>query len=264
LFTLPPPLYGDYTTKFYKKGLNMNQLTVIKGVECFIGQDGIVQLKLEHVARGLGFTETKDGKEYVMWRRVKGYISDFGFGTSAENDYISEPIFYLLAMKANNDTAKQFQKTVAYEILPSIRKHGLYATEELLNDPELAIKAFTALKEERERRKELEQENKILIGAALEWANKNVLNAIIRALGAKMGFEEAWRDFKKELLYNHGININQRVTVHMNQTGKKTKPATLSFIHDEEMSKCVSTAVALCKSKRVDISEIIKKFNKTA
>lgn len=111
---------------------------------------------------------------------------------------------------------------------------------------------------------ELETENKVLAGTTLEWANRNVLNAIIRAYGAKVGFEEAWRDFKKELLYNHGININQRVTNRMNQTGKKTKPATLSLIHDDEISKCVSTAVALCKTKEVDISGVLKKFNKPA
>jgi phage antirepressor YoqD-like protein len=40
-----------------------------------------------------------------------------------------------------------------WEVVESIRRYGLYATEELLNDPDLAIKAFTALKEERERNK---------------------------------------------------------------------------------------------------------------
>lgn len=111
---------------------------------------------------------------------------------------------------------------------------------------------------------ELETENKLLTGSVLQWANKDVLNAIIRAYGSKIGFEEAWRDFKKELLYNHGININLWVTNYMNQTGKKTKPKVLTLIHDEEMSKCVSTAVALCKNKSVDISEIIRKYKKSA
>lgn len=42
------------------------------------------------------------------------------------------------------------------EVLPTIRKHGMYATDELLNNPDIAIAAFTALKEERERCKTLE------------------------------------------------------------------------------------------------------------
>jgi len=53
--------------------------------------------------------------------------------------------------------AKEFKHWVTSEVLPSIRKHGLYATDELLNDPDLAIAAFTALKKEREKAKALEE-----------------------------------------------------------------------------------------------------------
>lgn len=103
-------------------------------------------------------------------------------------------------------------------------------------------------------------ENKLLSQQNLQWATRNTLNAIIKAYGAKVGFEDGWRDFKKELLYNHGININLRITNRMNETGKKTKPATLTMIHDDELSKCTSTAVALCNNKQVDISSIMNKF----
>ena len=50
----------------------MNELQIINvdGVECY-EKDGTAYLKLETVARGLGFTESKNGKEYVMWRRVR-------------------------------------------------------------------------------------------------------------------------------------------------------------------------------------------------
>lgn len=54
---------------------------------------------------------------------------------------------------------KRFKYWVTHEVLPSIRKHGIYATDALLNDPDLAIKAFTALKEEREKNRLLQQEN---------------------------------------------------------------------------------------------------------
>lgn len=52
----------------------MNELQIINvdGVECY-EKDGTAYLKLETVARGLGFTESKNGKEYVMWRRVDGF-----------------------------------------------------------------------------------------------------------------------------------------------------------------------------------------------
>lgn len=54
------------------------------------------------------------------------------------------------------ESAKRFKHWVTSEVLPAIRKHGVYAVDELLNDPEMAIKAFTALKEEREKNKKLQ------------------------------------------------------------------------------------------------------------
>lgn len=71
---------------------------------------------------------------------------------------INESGLYSLILSSKLPTAKQFKHWVTSDILPSIRKHGMYATDELLNNPDFAIKAFTALKEEREKRKSLEVE----------------------------------------------------------------------------------------------------------
>ena len=53
----------------------------------------------------------------------------------------------------------RFKHWVTSEVLPSIRKHGMYAVDELIANPELAIRAFTALKEEREKNKALQEDN---------------------------------------------------------------------------------------------------------
>jgi hypothetical protein len=114
----------------------------------------------------------------------------------------------------------------------------------------------------------LQAENKLLSQQTLTWTSRKVLEAIIKAYGASIrlpeinGFQEGWRDFKKELLYNYGINLNARISRQMEQTGKKTSPRTLDMIHDEELPKCISTAVALCKSHGVDISDILQKYSK--
>lgn len=135
----------------------MKDLQIIKGVECYIDANGVAQLNLEHVARGLGFTTVAtSGNECVRWSRVQKYLAEFGVPTCGHGDFIPEPIFYLLAMKAENETAKAFQRTVAYDILPAIRKHGLYAKDELLENPDLLIAVATQLKQERQQRKALE------------------------------------------------------------------------------------------------------------
>ena len=74
---------------------------------------------------------------------------------------------YTLIFGSKLDSAKDFKKWVTPEILPSIRKHGIYATEDtietMLNNPDTMIRVLTELKEEREQRIRLEQENAFLL-----------------------------------------------------------------------------------------------------
>ena len=80
---------------------------------------------------------------------------------------INESGLYSLILSSKLPNAKAFKRWVTSEVLPSIRKHGLYAKEELLDNPDIAIAAFKALKEEREARKALEAENKQMQPLAL-------------------------------------------------------------------------------------------------
>ena len=138
----------------------MNEIMTIGGIDCY-EENGTAYLKLETVARGLGFTQEKNGAEYVRWDRLEEYLSELGFPHKwGKDDFIPENVFYRLAMKAKNETAEKFQAFVADEVIPSIRKHGAYMTpetvEELLMNPDTMIELLQRLKEEQERRKELE------------------------------------------------------------------------------------------------------------
>lgn len=144
--------------------MNNNQIININGISCY-EKDGTAYLNLEAVARGLGFTRVKNDTEYVMWDRVDKYLSEIGFHTCVERpEFIPENIFYRLAMKAKNEAAEKFQAKIADEVIPSIRRHGMYATEgtieKMLNDPDAMIKVLTTLKEEREQRKALESKSR--------------------------------------------------------------------------------------------------------
>lgn len=98
----------------------------IQGVECF-EKDGIVYLKLETVARGLGSTDNSKGTEYVRWNTVRQYLTEIGFSQEVAKDaFIPENIFYRLAMKAKNEAAERFQAKIADEVIPAIRKTGGY------------------------------------------------------------------------------------------------------------------------------------------
>ncbi|MCD7724261.1 MAG: phage antirepressor KilAC domain-containing protein [Clostridiales bacterium] len=76
---------------------------------------------------------------------------------------INESGLYSLILSSKLPTAKKFKHWVTSDILPSIRKHGMYAKEELLNNPDLLISVATELKAERERNKALKEENTVLL-----------------------------------------------------------------------------------------------------
>ena len=148
----------------------MNEIINIQGIECY-EKDGTAYLKLDTVARGLGFiqTQNKNGTEYtsIRWETVFRYLEDIGFPNKLGKDgFIPENVFYRLAMKAKNETAERFQAFIADEVIPSIRRHGAYMTPETLEaailNPDTLIKLCTALKEEQDKRKALEAANSAL------------------------------------------------------------------------------------------------------
>ena len=63
---------------------------------------------------------------------------------------INESGLYALVFRSKLPWAKKFQHWVTSEVLPSIRKNGMYAIDDLINNPELGVRAFTALMEERQ------------------------------------------------------------------------------------------------------------------
>lgn len=214
----------------------------ICGVDCY-EQNGVAYLRLENVARGLGFTTTQviNGKEYVniRWNVVKQYLNDIGFLQEvAKDDFIPENIFYRLAMKAKNETAEKFQALVADEIIPSIRKNGMYATDnvidEILNNPDFGIELLTKLKQERQARVEAERKNAILthvnktytmteIAKELNLKSAIQLNKLLADKKIQYSVNGTWvlyssyssmgyEEIKQEILDNGKVIYHRRIT----------------------------------------------------
>ena len=118
---------------------NVMSIMNIGGVDCY-ERDGVVYLRLETVARGLGFTDTKNGVEYVRWNTVRNHLADLKFSQEvAKDSFIPENIFYRLAMKAKNETAEKFQALVADEVIPTIRRTGGYNSDFSSLSPQLQL-----------------------------------------------------------------------------------------------------------------------------
>ncbi|MFQ8891099.1 MAG: phage antirepressor [Clostridium sp.] len=163
---------------FKNEKLNL-QIRVIKN------EDGSISINAEDTAIGFGWTREKNEKKYVMWNRFNGFMSDLGFPhLCGKDDFIPESLFYRLGMKASNKVAEEFQNWLAIDVIPSIRKHGAYMTEnaleEALTNPDFLIKLATELKEEQSKRKALEEEKKlnapkVIFADAVSTSKTNIL-----------------------------------------------------------------------------------------
>ena len=123
------------------------------------------------IAKALGYARPADAVNQHCPHTVKhsigvktGHKSD---GTNATQiidiNFIPEGDVYRLIIRSKLPSAEKFERWVFDEVLPSIREHGMYATsstiETMLSDPDMAIRLFTELKTEREKR--MEREKKI-------------------------------------------------------------------------------------------------------
>ena len=140
-----------------RQGKLVPQIVTFEGVRGYVDDKQVAWLNVEDIARGLGFVQTKNGVEYVRWETVNNYLQSYGFSQNVgKEDYIPEHVFYLLAMKASNEAAKDFQRKIATEILPSIRKHGVYMTaeaaEKIISNPDFIIGLANQVKQARAER----------------------------------------------------------------------------------------------------------------
>ncbi len=100
----------------------------------------------------------------------KGVRSMHTQGGEQEVSIITEAGLYRLIMASKKPEAKAFKRWVTHDVLPSIRRHGLYATpqtvEQMLNDPDTMIATLKALKAERARTQALIEDNARLLPKA--------------------------------------------------------------------------------------------------
>lgn len=127
---------------------------MINGEPWFIGKD---------IASVLGYKDTSDAIKRHVENEDKG-VGDLPTpGGIQKMQLINESGLYSLILSSKLPNAKKFKKWVTSEVLPSIRKHGAYLTpekvEEVLLNPDTIIKIAQNLKEEQEKRKQLEIEN---------------------------------------------------------------------------------------------------------
>lgn len=132
-------------------------------------------------------------------------------GGPQEMTVITESGLYALIMRSNKPEARRFRKWVTSEVLPTIRKHGAYATpqtiENIISDPGNAIRLLQALKEEQERSAALRKQAEIdapkaLFADAVSASDTCILVGelakILRQNGVKIGQNRLFEQMRND------------------------------------------------------------------
>lgn len=122
----------------------------------FVGKD--VAMVLGYANSRKALTDHVDDED-----RTDGVTIRDSMGREQNPIFINESGLYSLILSSKLPNAKRFKRWITSEVLPSIRKHGAYATDEVidnvLSDPDFGIKLLTELKNEREKNANLEEDN---------------------------------------------------------------------------------------------------------
>ena len=183
---------------------------IINNEPYFVGKD---------VAEILGYTNPRQALKNHVDEDDKGVSKCDTPGGKQDLVIINESGMYSLVLSSKLPQAKEFKRWVTSEVLPTIRKHGMFATDELLDNPDFAIATLQKLKEEREAKKLLEatieeQKPKVIFANAVSASHTSILVGefakIMRQNGSKMGQNRmfAWLRENGYLISRKGSDRN--------------------------------------------------------
>lgn len=242
----------------------------IDGEPWFIGKEIAEKLGYENQSRDVDrHVDKSDRILFDFSKYQNGTLINEGRGNK-KRIIINESGLYSLILSSKLPSAKKFKHWVTSEVLPTIRKHGVYMTDEAIEkailNPDFIIQLATQLKEEKQKRLEAEQRNTELsaTNAALTkqtntWDDSAIINSLIRAYASYrcLGvFAKAYNIFYKKLNYSLHINLRSR---RVKSTNKKAP--LIDFIKKKEMPDALKIAVAMCEESGIETGTIISETN---
>lgn len=227
---------NDLTT-FENPKFGAVRTIIINEEPWFVGKD---------VATSLGYSDTD--------KAIRTHVDDADkltrqFGGSGQNrgmTVINEAGLYSLILGSKLPGAKEFKYWVTHDVIPAIRKHGLYATpdtiEKMLEDPDVLINALVALKEERAKRKELEAENEVQRQAIEDFKPVQQYVNLILTSKDTLATTQIAADYDlsakalNRILHEEGLqhNVNGQWVLYRKHMGKGlTSSETIHFTHKD-------------------------------
>ena len=204
----------------------MNELKIFRnkdfGEVRTVLRDGEPWFVAADVCRALEISNSRDALTRLD-ADEKGVASTDTLGGRQEMQVVSEPGLYALVLGSRKPEARAFKRWITHEVIPDIRRHGMYATpatvEAMLNDPDTMIRTLTALKEERAARVALEAKAeadapKVLFADSVAASKQSILvgelATLLRQNSIQIGQNRLFEDLRNDgyLVKQHGDRWN--------------------------------------------------------
>lgn len=192
---------------------------------------------LADICKALELSQPSKVKERLLEKGVRS-IPTLTNGGTQNLLYVNEANLYKTIFQSRKESAERFTDWVTSEVLPSIRKYGIYATDNvidnILNNPDFGIELLTRLKEERTARVEAERRNAILthvnktytmteIAKELNMKSANQLNRLLAEKKIQYQVNGTWvmyskysnlgyEEIKQEVLDSGKVIYHRRIT----------------------------------------------------
>lgn len=204
-------------TPFFKKEFGEIRVIEIEGKPHFVGND---------IAKALGYARPNE----AVSRHAKGTLKQriLTNGGNQELLVIPEGDVYRLIVKSKLPQAEKFESWVFDEVLPTIRKHGMYARDEILDNPDLLIQVASELKKEREQRKQLEVVNTALTQQIGELKPKADYTDMVLQNKSLMSVTAIAKDYGMS-----GVALNKK----LNELGIQYKQSGQWFLYAKHQAK---------------------------
>jgi prophage antirepressor-like protein len=208
-----------YLEYFFKEGDSMSELQIFQNAEFgsvrsitvngepyFVGKD---------VAEILGYSNTRKAILDHVDEEDKGVTKCDTPGGSQELAVINESGLYSLILSSKLPGAKRFKRWVTSEVLPAIRKHGVFAMDDIVNNTDALIEALQAFKAERLQRMALESENAVQRQQLSEMKPKASYYDVVLNSPDLVSITEIAKDYgwsaqrMNEYLHGRGIQFRQ-------------------------------------------------------
>ena len=199
------------------------RITMKNGEPWFVGRDIAEKLGYSDASKAVSERVDKEDK-------MKETIAHYRNGkvlNGSQTAFINESGLYSLILSSRLPRAKEFKRWVTCDVLPSIRKHGMFVAEELMNNPDFMIKTFETLKFEREQKlkfqKQIQSDKPYTeFGKAITTSSKGILIGefakLLKNDGIYIGQNRLFSWMRShDYLISRGLRKNQPLQKYVDQ-----------------------------------------------